>query len=125
MDRWYEPPVSFDGPTRTYCAAVHHSSPIAVANRYLRDTYPADWIIQCALETGMSINLLTTRQNLKQSLKTATTEELVQFTFTAGKMVDDSFCVFDLSFLTTNLSSPSVVRNGRTTTSVNENSPKC
>jgi len=28
MDRWYEPPVSFDGLPRTYRAAVHHSSPI-------------------------------------------------------------------------------------------------
>ncbi len=30
MDRWYEPPVSFDGLARTFRAAVHHSSPIAV-----------------------------------------------------------------------------------------------
>ena len=30
MDRWYEPPVSFDGLARTYRAAVHHSSPISV-----------------------------------------------------------------------------------------------
>ena len=29
-DRWYEPPVSFDGLARTFRAAVHHSSPIAV-----------------------------------------------------------------------------------------------
>ena len=29
MDRWYEPPVSFDGLARTYRAAVHHSSPFA------------------------------------------------------------------------------------------------
>lgn len=27
MDRWYEPPVSFDGLARTFRAAVHHSSP--------------------------------------------------------------------------------------------------
>jgi len=82
---------------------------------YMGDKLPADWIIQFALETGMSLNWLTTRQNLKQSSKTATTEELAQFTFTAGKMVDDGFCVFVASFLTTNLSSPSVVRDGRTT----------
>lgn len=28
MDRWYEPPVSFDGLARTFRAAVHHSSPL-------------------------------------------------------------------------------------------------
>lgn len=81
----------------------------------MRDTFPADWIIQCALETGVSLNWLTTGQGLKQSSKTATTEELAQFTFTAGKMVEDGSCVFDVSFLPTNLSSPIVVCDGRTT----------
>lgn len=82
-----------------------------LANRYMRDTLPADWIIQCALETGVSLNWLITGQGLKQSSKTATTEELAQFSFTAGKMVEDGSCVFDASFLPTNLSSPIVVRD--------------
>ena len=37
-DRWYEPPVSFDGLARTYRAAVHHSSPIAVKRNILTKT---------------------------------------------------------------------------------------
>ena len=39
MDRWYEPPVSFDGLARTYRAAVHHSSPIAVKRDILSSTF--------------------------------------------------------------------------------------
>ena len=39
MDRWYEPPVSFDGLARTFRAAVHHSSPIAVKCNILTSTY--------------------------------------------------------------------------------------
>ena len=39
MDRWYEPPVSFAGLARTYLAAVHHSSPIAVKRDILSSTY--------------------------------------------------------------------------------------
>ena len=39
MDKWYEPPVSFDGLARTYRAAVHHSSPIAVKRDILSSTY--------------------------------------------------------------------------------------
>lgn len=31
-----------------------------LANRYMRDTFPADWIIQCALETGVSLRWLST-----------------------------------------------------------------
>ncbi len=40
-DRWYEPPVSFDGLARTFRAAVHHSSPIAVKCNILTSTYPS------------------------------------------------------------------------------------
>ncbi|HBR5678827.1 TPA: phage portal protein [Klebsiella pneumoniae] len=39
MDHWYEPPVSFDGLARTYRAAVHHSSPIAVKRNILTSTF--------------------------------------------------------------------------------------
>lgn len=37
-----------------------------MANRVLRDSFPADWIIQCALETGVSLLWLATGQgNMK------------------------------------------------------------
>ncbi len=39
MDKWYEPPVSFDGLARTYRAAVHHSSPIALKRNILTSTF--------------------------------------------------------------------------------------
>lgn len=39
IDRWYEPPVSFAGLARTYRAAVHHSSPIAVKRDILSSTF--------------------------------------------------------------------------------------
>lgn len=38
MDRWYEPPISFDGLARTYRAAVHHSSPLGVKRNILTST---------------------------------------------------------------------------------------
>lgn len=31
-----------------------------MANRYLRDSLPAEWVIQCALETGISLLWLAT-----------------------------------------------------------------
>ncbi|GGD11310.1 hypothetical protein GCM10011513_05950 [Franconibacter daqui] len=31
-----------------------------LANRYMRDTFPADWIIQCALEKGIPLRWLWT-----------------------------------------------------------------
>lgn len=39
MDKWYEPPISFDGLARTFRAAVHHSSPIFVKRNILTSTF--------------------------------------------------------------------------------------
>lgn len=58
MDRWYEPPVSFDGLARTYRAAVHHSSPIAVKRDILSSTYiPHRLLSQQALPVSVQIIL--------------------------------------------------------------------
>lgn len=101
--------------TRQALADHLRVSKSTLANRYLRDTFPADWIIQCALETGTSLNWLTTGQGLKLSSQTATTEELVKFRLVSGKMVEDGSCVFDASFLPAKLSAPIVVLDGPTT----------
>nr|DAL28953.1 MAG TPA_asm: CI repressor [Caudoviricetes sp.] len=101
--------------TRQALADHLEVSKSTLANRYMRDTFPADWIIQCALETGTSLNWLTTGQGLKLSSQTATTEELAKFRLAAGKMVEDGSYVFDTSFLPANLSAPMVVLDGLTT----------
>lgn len=48
----------------TQIALVEHleASKSTMANRMLRDSFPADWVIQCALETGISLLWLTTGQ---------------------------------------------------------------
>ncbi|MDC7870901.1 phage portal protein [Pantoea ananatis] len=38
-DRWYEPPVSFEGLARTFRAAVHHSSALSVKCNILASTF--------------------------------------------------------------------------------------
>jgi len=86
-----------------------------LANRYMRDTFPADWIIQCALETGVSLNWLTTGQGLKTNSKNATTEELVKFRLTEGKMIEEGSFIFDSSFLPASLHLPIIVIDGATT----------
>lgn len=101
--------------TRQALADHLEVSKSTLANRYLRDTFPADWIIQCALETGTSLKWLTTGQGLKQSSLTVATEELPKFRLTAGKMIEDGSYVFDSSFLPANLSSPIVIQDGLVT----------
>ncbi|WP_373637835.1 phage repressor protein CI [Klebsiella variicola] len=101
--------------TRQALADHLEVSKSTLANRYMRDTFPADWIIQCALETGTSLNWLTTGQGPKLNSHTATTEELAKFRLAAGKMVEDGSYVFDTSFLPAKLSAPMVVLDGLTT----------
>ncbi|MEI9536266.1 helix-turn-helix transcriptional regulator [Enterobacter cancerogenus] len=47
------------GFTTRQTLAVHMDvSKRILANRYMRDTFPAEWIIQCALETGITLSWL-------------------------------------------------------------------
>lgn len=39
MDRWFEPPISFDGLARSFRSAVHHSSPLSVKRNILTSTF--------------------------------------------------------------------------------------
>lgn len=43
-----------------------------LSNRYMRDSFPAEWVIQCALETGTSLQWLVTGDGLpgKSEIKT-------------------------------------------------------
>ncbi len=51
--------AAYDFKSRQQCDHwVHPKAP----NRYLRDSFPAEWVIQCALETGVSLLWLTTGQ---------------------------------------------------------------
>ncbi len=54
-------------PTRQALADHLRISKSTLANRYLRDTFPSDWIIQCALETGASLLWLTSGKGPKFS----------------------------------------------------------
>ncbi|GAB4591107.1 phage repressor protein CI [Edwardsiella tarda] len=53
--------VSVYGFTTRQALADHLKvSKSTLANRYLRDTFPSDWIIQCAIETGATLTWLAT-----------------------------------------------------------------
>lgn len=53
-----------------------------LTNRYIWDTFPANCIIQCAFETGVSLDWLTTEQGLKKNSKNAITGELAKIRLT-------------------------------------------
>ncbi|MGG7447812.1 phage repressor protein CI [Kosakonia oryzendophytica] len=77
-----------------------------LANRYLRDTFPADWIIQCALETGASLIWLTIGKgqkfdNLSNNVRPIHRKHIVD-----GELIDASFFMLDTNLFTQPLNSP-------------------
>ncbi|MNZ50289.1 Bacteriophage CI repressor helix-turn-helix domain protein [compost metagenome] len=83
-----------------------------LATRYMRDSFPAEWVIQCALETGTSLNWLTTGQGSQQSSQKENTKEIEKHVLTEGKLHPDGRYIFDVNFLPENLSKPVVVVDG-------------
>lgn len=70
-----------------------------LANRYMRDTFPSDWIIKCALESGVSLLWLTTAEgpmflDAKNEIISLSKELIID-----GKLSDSGYFLFDLNFL--------------------------
>lgn len=83
-----------------------------LANRYLRDTFPADWIIQCALETGTSLVWLTSGKgavfdNARKDIATVTHKKIVD-----GELFDSNFYIFDKALLPESIKSPLFISDG-------------
>ncbi len=93
------------------------ASKSTMANRYLRDSFPAEWVIQCALETGVSLLWLTTGQgepgsnidtekniNFVNSGKVKHLSDLIspeidKVTLTGGSLVEAGKAIIDSSLL--------------------------
>lgn len=80
-----------------------------LATRYMRDIFPADWVIQCALETGTSLKWLVTgmgdfEHNLAHDLTQLPCKKII-----SGKLMDASFLMFDKALLAQSLKDPFVL----------------
>ena len=93
------------------------ASKSTMANRYLRDSFPAEWVIQCALETGVSLLWLTTGQGEPSSnidsekninfvnsgkvklLSDLISPEIDKVTLTGGSLVEAGKAIIDSSLL--------------------------
>lgn len=80
-----------------------------LANRYLRDTFPSDWIIQCSLDTGASLIWLTTGNgpqfdNNKSDIVTIKSRKLLD-----GKLYDSGFVMFDKVLISDKIDSPEII----------------
>ncbi|MGK7245331.1 phage repressor protein CI [Buttiauxella agrestis] len=83
-----------------------------LATRYMRDSFPAEWVIQCALETGVSLLWLTNGQGGKEGSHKAITIELPRYLLSEGVIVVEGSYVFDRAFLPQNLERPVFIQDG-------------
>ncbi|QDL35159.1 phage repressor protein CI [Serratia liquefaciens] len=85
-----------------------------LANRYLRDTFPADFVVQCALETGASIVWLATGNGPMFDNATNDMANIKRLKLVDGKLYESNYYLFDKAFLPENLHNPSAVLDGKT-----------
>ncbi|CDG89678.1 phage repressor protein CI [Xenorhabdus bovienii] len=94
-----------------------------MANRYLRDSFPADWIIQCNLETGASLLWLSTGQGEMfpdgESGKTERLEDIIapsipRIKLSGGKLNEANPVILDSELISKELNNPLVVDDGVT-----------
>lgn len=92
--------------TRQALADHLNVSKSTLANRYLRDTFPSDWIIQCAMETGTSLSWLATGigprfDNDKNDIYSIKNKKIIN-----GHLFDANYYIFDKAILPADLEEP-------------------
>ncbi|ATX62952.1 phage repressor protein CI [Yersinia hibernica] len=86
-----------------------------MANRYSRDTFPADWIIQCALETGVSLKWLTTGEGSMTFDPATDIEPIDKLKLIDGKLHPANYLMIDKALLPSNLTKALILIDGDST----------
>ena len=92
-----------------------------LANRYMRDTFPADWIIQCTLDTGVSLRWLSTSEGPMRVDAKAQIISLVKQKISGGKLFETGYLLFDLTLLPKDLEGISAIETEDATYLVKRN----
>lgn len=70
-----------------------------LANRYMRDTFPSDWIIKCSLETNVSLLWLTTGQGVKFKNSVLNVASVPQNKLVDNSLLDAGYLSIDKKLL--------------------------
>ncbi|WP_333881206.1 phage repressor protein CI [Atlantibacter hermannii] len=99
-----------------------------MANRYLRDSFPAEWVIQCALETGVSLLWLATGQGDKidgaghkesfdfvnarniKPLSEVVAPKIDKAILNSGVLIEDGKAILDSSLIPTEVADPQLIQ---------------
>ncbi|MEL5573783.1 phage repressor protein CI [Serratia marcescens] len=83
-----------------------------LATRYMRDSFPSDWVIQCALETGVSLQWLATGEGVQFENLQTDVVALPKKKIIKGELFDSSFLLFDKAFLPSNYGEVCIIADG-------------
>ncbi|EMH4136372.1 phage repressor protein CI [Serratia marcescens] len=86
-----------------------------LATRYMRDSFPSDWVIQCALETGVSLRWLATGAGVMFENEESDHIIIPRKKLLDGKLYDSNHYTFDKAFLATNFKEPVVIIDEKVT----------
>lgn len=70
-----------------------------MATRYMRDIFPADWVLQCAIETGASLEWLAFGKGKIRNVATGETYTLPHKRLVNGRLEDIGTYIFDKDFI--------------------------
>ncbi len=83
-----------------------------LATRYMRDSFPAEWVIQCALETGASLDWLTNGNGPTFNDRQSDIISIPQKKIIDGILYDYNYCMFDKAILGDTFVNPIAVSDG-------------
>ncbi|HGM5279497.1 TPA: phage repressor protein CI [Serratia marcescens] len=87
----------------------------ALSNRQVRDSFPAEYVLKCALDTGASLRWLTYGQGemFEKSVITAPSALAVPSKILSDRqLLEGNILLLDKAFLPENIKSPLIVFNG-------------
>lgn len=85
-----------------------------LATRYMRDSFPSDWVIQCAIETGYSLQWLVTGMGRTSNDIESDIIELPRKKIISGKLFESNKYFFDKAILPTVYKKPFCLDEGNT-----------
>ncbi|MEI7161044.1 MULTISPECIES: phage repressor protein CI [Pectobacterium] len=101
--------------TRQALSELLGVSKSTMASRFMRDIFPADWVIQCSFDTGASLKWLVTGEGNKFE-----NEHLDAIKTTRLKLIDEelhpaNYQLFDKVMISSSIKEPAVLVDGSNT----------
>ncbi|PKC46634.1 phage repressor protein CI [Pantoea ananatis] len=80
-----------------------------MASRYMRDIFPADWVIQASIETGINVEWLSFGSGPKFANENKEAKKVSSFILQDGELSAGDMLFFDEALYPTHLNSPAIL----------------